>query len=55
MSHGATELRALRAAGWAPSDVWERLLPLLGMAAFDPAAFRPGTIRAGPVGYDAAP
>lgn len=29
-SHGSTELRALRAAGWTPADVWRRLLPALG-------------------------
>jgi len=30
-SHGSTELRALRAAGWTPDDVWATLLPLLGL------------------------
>lgn len=29
-SHGSTELRALRAAGWTPERVWTLLLPLLG-------------------------
>jgi glutamyl-tRNA synthetase len=29
-SHGSTELRALRAAGWTPERIWARLLPLLG-------------------------
>ncbi len=32
-SHGSTELRALRAAGWTPDDVWRLLLPALGIAA----------------------
>jgi glutamyl-Q tRNA(Asp) synthetase len=44
-SHGSTELRALRAAGWTAARVWARILPLLGlperleaaMGAFDPA------------------
>ena len=44
-SHGSTELRALRAAGFTPAGVWARLLRLLGLpesleaarAAFDPA------------------
>lgn len=47
-SHGSTELRALRAAGWDPPRVWRTVLPWLGLApvddvaeaveAFDPAA-----------------
>ncbi|MDF1564471.1 MAG: glutamate--tRNA ligase family protein [Deltaproteobacteria bacterium] len=51
-SHGSLELRALRAAGWSPEEIWRRLLPLLGiegcarlgeaLAAFEPRAFRPG-------------
>lgn len=32
-SHGSTELRALKAAGWDASRVWETLLPLLGITA----------------------
>ncbi|HCH64975.1 MAG: tRNA glutamyl-Q(34) synthetase GluQRS [Deltaproteobacteria bacterium] len=45
-SHGSTELRALRRAGWTADDVWATLLPLLGLhvdslsaavSAFDPA------------------
>lgn len=45
-SHGSTELRALRAAGWTAEDVWATLLPMLGLnvgtlaravVAFDPA------------------
>jgi glutamyl-tRNA synthetase len=45
-SHGATELRALRAAGWSASRVWSALLPLLGMDgdAPDPARFDPARI-----------
>jgi glutamyl/glutaminyl-tRNA synthetase len=31
-SHGSTEIRALRAAGWTPRRVWENLLPVLGIA-----------------------
>jgi glutamyl/glutaminyl-tRNA synthetase len=31
-SHGSTELRALRAAGATPLDIWRQLLPLLGVA-----------------------
>jgi glutamyl/glutaminyl-tRNA synthetase len=30
-SHGATEIRALRAAGATPLDLWRRLLPYLGL------------------------
>jgi glutamyl/glutaminyl-tRNA synthetase len=30
-SHGATEIRALRAAGATPDDLWRRLLPYLGL------------------------
>ena len=29
-SHGSTEIRALRAAGWTPERVWALLLPLVG-------------------------
>lgn len=32
-SHGSTELRALRDAGWGPDRVWALLLPLLGITA----------------------
>jgi len=32
-SHGSTELRALRAAGWSAARVWQTLLPLLGIEA----------------------
>ncbi len=38
-SHGSTELRALRAAGWSAGRVWEVLGPLLGVAGLDPAGF----------------
>src|SRR5262249_50801616 len=48
-SHGSTELRALRAAGWDADDVWATLLPLLGItsgrlagARLDPAGITPG-------------
>jgi glutamyl/glutaminyl-tRNA synthetase len=51
-SHGSTELRALRARGWTPDDVWALLLPLLGLppgplaqARFDPAKVPPGPFR----------
>lgn len=56
-SHASTELRALRAAGWTQDDVWEALLPLLGIeessleAAI--AAFDPVRIPAGPFTMDA--
>lgn len=30
-SHGSTDLRSLRSAGWGPEDVWRTLLPLLGV------------------------
>jgi glutamyl/glutaminyl-tRNA synthetase len=30
-SHGSTEIRSLRAAGWTPEDVWCLLLPFLGL------------------------
>lgn len=45
-SHGATELRALRTAGWSAARVWSVLLPLLGMGgdAPDPAGFDPGRV-----------
>lgn len=32
-SHGSAEVRALRAAGCAPADVWAQVLPWLGLAA----------------------
>ena len=32
-SHGSTELRSLRAAGWSAARVWRTLLPLLGIEA----------------------
>ncbi len=51
-SHGATEVRALRAAGWTPDRVWATLLPLLGLrpgplaaARLDPARIPPGARR----------
>lgn len=30
-SHGSTDLRSLRSAGWGAEDVWRMLLPLLGV------------------------
>jgi glutamyl/glutaminyl-tRNA synthetase len=51
-SHGSTELRALRAAGWTPDRVWALLLPLLGLppCSLDDAIarFEPARIGAGP-------
>ena len=53
-SHGATELRALRAAGWTAARVWAALMPLLGLPPVPPAALPPGAaldparIAAGP-------
>ena len=56
-SHGSTELRALRAAGWTPDDVWSVLLPLLGLSvgslAAAVAAFEPTRILPGPFTVDA--
>jgi glutamyl/glutaminyl-tRNA synthetase len=54
-SHGSTELRALRAAGITPDEVWAWLLPLLGAAPplaravhdFDPARVRSGSFVVG--------
>jgi glutamyl/glutaminyl-tRNA synthetase len=34
-SHGSTEVRALRAAGWTAADVWRVVLPWLGLDALD--------------------
>lgn len=57
-SHGSTELRALRQAGWTPHDVWARLLPLLGIEATTlqdaVPAFDPARIPSGPFVVDAA-
>lgn len=39
-SHGSTELRALRAAGWSAERVWRTLGPLLGVGGLDPTEFR---------------
>ncbi len=49
-SHGSTEIRALRAAGWTADDVWATLLPLLGLPAGPLAGARldPARIPAGP-------
>lgn len=45
-SHGSTELRALRAAGWSAARVWSLLLPMLGMEgdAPDPSRFDPARV-----------
>jgi glutamyl/glutaminyl-tRNA synthetase len=34
-SHGSLEIRALRAAGWTPEDVWRLVLPWLGVDGVD--------------------
>ena len=50
-SHGSTELRALRDAGWTPERIWARLLPLLGQRDSLAAAkhsFDPTRIPRGP-------
>lgn len=46
-SHGSTELRALRAAGWSPERVWATLGPLLGVRGLDPAGFDPARVARG--------
>lgn len=54
-SHGSTELRALRGAGWRPEDVWARLLPLLGIPAgvgLTDARLVPARVPAGPFVLD---
>lgn len=53
-SHGSMELRALRALGWTPEQVWALLLPLLGLPAGPrPAApTRPGRLAPGPYVVD---
>lgn len=49
-SHGATELRALRGAGWTPDRVWALLLPLLGCAPpLERAVLDPRRVARGPV------
>lgn len=54
-SHGSTELRALRAAGWSPARVWATLGPLLGLpdGRLDPAAFDPARVARGEFVVDA--
>jgi glutamyl-tRNA synthetase len=51
-SHGSTEIRALRAAGWTPDRVWALLLPFLGQppgplaaADFSPPAIARGAFK----------
>ena len=53
-SHGSTELRALRAAGWTPGRVWRLLLPMLGCPgeALDDAGWDPAAVPAGPFAVD---
>ena len=47
-SHGATELRQLRAEGFTASRVWALLLPFLGMEPpLDPVQFRAGRVGRG--------
>lgn len=51
-SHGSTELRALRAAGWDPARVWQTVLPWLGLEPVDDIALAVGAFdpAAGPTG-----
>ncbi len=55
-SHGSTELRSLRRAGWTAEDVWTVLLPLLGLECSSLAAavmaFSAEQIPAGPFTVD---
>ena len=37
-SHGSTEIRALRAGGATPDDIWQRVLPWLGLSGSLPRA-----------------
>jgi glutamyl-tRNA synthetase len=46
-SHGSTELRTLRAAGWTPARVWRALGPLLGVTGLNPGEFVAGRVRQG--------
>lgn len=46
-SHGSTELRSLRAAGWTAERIWEVLGPLLGVHGLDPAGFQAERVRVG--------
>lgn len=54
--HAATEIRALRDAGWTAQRVWETLLPCLGQPPGDlrDAEFDPPRIPAGPFTVDAS-
>jgi glutamyl-tRNA synthetase len=49
-SHGSTEIRALRAAGWSARRVWELLLPYLGLppGPLEAAELVPARLPAGP-------
>ena len=54
-SHGSTELRALRAAGWTARDVWRLLLPFLGapgLDRLDDVRFEPTAVARGPFVVD---
>lgn len=56
-SHGSTEIRALRDAGWSPKDVWRLVLPWLGVDHVDALAgaidaFDAGSVWDGPVVLD---
>ncbi len=50
-SHGSTEVRALRAAGWTADDIWALLLPILGCVGqdFAHAQIDPGAVARGPL------
>jgi glutamyl/glutaminyl-tRNA synthetase len=54
-SHGSTELRALRAAGWTPDRVWEVLLPILGGRPLDPKKVTNGPITVDDLGSNQLP
>ncbi len=51
-SHGSTELRALRTAGWTADRAWSVLLPLLGLRHFDPGDFDAQKVCRGPFVVD---
>ncbi|MBM4390813.1 MAG: tRNA glutamyl-Q(34) synthetase GluQRS [Deltaproteobacteria bacterium] len=53
-SHGSTELRALREAGWTAERVWDTILPLLGLRHFDPVGFDAHKVCSGTFVVDAA-
>jgi len=53
-SHGSTELRALREAGWSPGRVWATLGPLLGVGRLEPAHFDAWRVQRGEFVVDEA-